>query len=52
VIAVAAIGARQPVPPAGATLRLPGIVSDHMLLQRDVAASLWGSSSAANCTPG
>src|SRR5829696_7573671 len=41
-IAGAAVAAEQPAAPAGATLRLPAIISDHMLLQRDIAASVWG----------
>ena len=41
-IAGAAVAAQQPAAPAGATLRLPAIISDHMLLQRDIAASVWG----------
>ena len=36
------VTAQQPAATRGSRLRLPAIVSDHMLLQRDIAPSVWG----------
>ena len=36
------VTAQQPAAAGGSRLRLPAIVSDHMLLQRDIAPSVWG----------
>ena len=39
----ATVAAQQPTPSAAApVLRVPALFSDHMLLQRDIAASVWG----------
>jgi sialate O-acetylesterase len=42
VVTGVAVAAQQPVAPPSRTLRLPALLGDHMLLQRDIAASVWG----------